>query len=537
MIKQNGARYQIIRALATDGMLPASELAEKTSLTAGQVIEIQVIENLQRDDVNELEEAAGYETMMRECGYSADELAAKVGKSRAYIYARIKLTALCEAGRTALRDGKIAASVALLVARIPTQQLQAKALEDITAGWRDPFNYREAAGYIQSRYMLHIKDAAWPLDQQIDVEMTGPFGRLFTHEQPCSACPNRTTNNPVLYPDVSADACTDPDCWARKKAGWIKHLAAEQVAAGNTALIGEAVKRLAPHGISSEYTTVKGHTPVTKDNCKAIERAGLPLVMIENERTGTLIPFVPTKALKKLPKPRKAPPPENEYDREMRQKREAADAETAFRGRLFEGILAAVATEADGASEGARLDLFGMRLVARQFFARIWEESQHKLASRFTTADDGKNLKARTAALARRIDTMPASELLPLIYAIALTPMLTADPWDDGITPQPLLDAAHEYLVDVNAARSTTPKTAPTPTQAPRGGEVLPVEERKAAAHAVQAARAADDDAGEKNEQAAGAAKKPMAKSKNSGRAAAGVTKGAATEAGAQVAA
>ncbi|HPR08074.1 MAG TPA: hypothetical protein PLI17_15700 [Denitromonas sp.] len=60
---------------------------------------------------------------------------------------------------------------------------------------------------------------------------------------------------------------------------------------------------------------------------------------------------------------------------------------------------------------------------------------------------------------------------------------------------------------------------------------------RKAAAHAVQAARAADDDAGKKNEQAAGAAKKPMAKAKNSGRAAAGVTKGAATEAGAQVAA
>ena len=38
MIKQNGARYQIIRALAEDGMLPASELAEKTSLTAGQVL-------------------------------------------------------------------------------------------------------------------------------------------------------------------------------------------------------------------------------------------------------------------------------------------------------------------------------------------------------------------------------------------------------------------------------------------------------------------------------------------------------------------
>ena len=68
----------------------------------------------------------------------------------------------------------------------------------------------------------------------------------------------------------------------------------------------------------------------------------------------------------------------------------------------------------------------------------------------------------------------------------------------------------------------------PTPTASPSCSTARPP-------HAVQAARAADDDAGEKNEQAAGA-EKTDGKIKNSA-ALRGVTKGAATEAGAQVAA
>ena len=79
-------------------------------LTTRQVLEAQIVENLQRRDVTELEEAEGYQLMMRDHGYSADELADKVGKSRAYIYARLKLTALCAEARQFYRDGKLDAS-------------------------------------------------------------------------------------------------------------------------------------------------------------------------------------------------------------------------------------------------------------------------------------------------------------------------------------------------------------------------------------------------------------------------------------------
>jgi ParB/RepB/Spo0J family partition protein len=61
-------------------------------LTDAEVLEIQVVENLQRSDLHELEEAEGYEKLLK-CAhpsgekYTVDEIAAKVGKSRSYVFA------------------------------------------------------------------------------------------------------------------------------------------------------------------------------------------------------------------------------------------------------------------------------------------------------------------------------------------------------------------------------------------------------------------------------------------------------------------
>jgi ParB/RepB/Spo0J family partition protein len=64
-------------------------------LTDAEVLEIQVIENLQRSDPHELEEAEGYErcSSAHPSGekYTVDEIAAKVGKSRSYVFGRLKL--------------------------------------------------------------------------------------------------------------------------------------------------------------------------------------------------------------------------------------------------------------------------------------------------------------------------------------------------------------------------------------------------------------------------------------------------------------
>ena len=102
-------------------------------LTDAQALEIQLVENLQRDDLTVLEEAEGYELLRATTGISAEDLATKIGRSKRYVFNRLKLLDLCQAGKDALRAGHIDASRALLIATIPSATQQQKALKEAQA--------------------------------------------------------------------------------------------------------------------------------------------------------------------------------------------------------------------------------------------------------------------------------------------------------------------------------------------------------------------------------------------------------------------
>lgn len=81
----------------------ASKLAEKqdapcriADLTDAEVLEIQLVENLQRRDVHPLEEAQGFRALLNleEPKYSVEQIAARTGKSPVYVAQRLKLTDL-----------------------------------------------------------------------------------------------------------------------------------------------------------------------------------------------------------------------------------------------------------------------------------------------------------------------------------------------------------------------------------------------------------------------------------------------------------
>lgn len=175
-----------------------------------QVLEIQIIENLQRRDVHELEEANGYRVLMDRHGYQVEQIAAKIGKSKAYVYARLKLTALCEAAQEAFYAKKLDASTALLVARIRGETLQKKAVKALTTeGYGGgPKSYRDAKYYIQNQFTISLKQATFSPD---DAHLVPDAGA-------CSSCPLRSGNDPELFADiVDADICTDTKCFEAKR--------------------------------------------------------------------------------------------------------------------------------------------------------------------------------------------------------------------------------------------------------------------------------------------------------------------------------
>lgn len=260
-------------------------------LTDEQVLEFQIVENLQREDVSELEEAEGYQFLMEKAGMSADQVAEKIGKSRAYVYSRTKVLDLCQVGRHALRDGKLDFSKALLISRIPSENQQLKAIEDLTRkGWDGEPNIsaRKAGEHVRQHYMLALDKAPF---SRVDVDLVPAAGA-------CIDCPKRTGANPELYDDVkSADVCTDSPCYHKKEEAHTLRLAEEAKAKGQNVITGDEAKELvAGNSYYHSAPKLKGYRrldhaddsptdqPLRKIIGKQMKAEGIEPTKIENPR-------------------------------------------------------------------------------------------------------------------------------------------------------------------------------------------------------------------------------------------------------------
>lgn len=174
-----------------------------------QVLEIQVIENLQRRDVHPIEEAEGYQALIVKHGYNADQIATKIGKSRSYVYGRLKFAHLCRDARDAFYDGRLDASVALLVARIPGETLQKKATKEVICGYdNQPLSFRAAKTHILHRYTLSLVQATFKPDDATLLPKAGS----------CTDCDKLSGNCRDLFNDIDdPNVCTDPDCFDAKR--------------------------------------------------------------------------------------------------------------------------------------------------------------------------------------------------------------------------------------------------------------------------------------------------------------------------------
>ena len=76
-------------------------------LTEQEIAEIALIDNLQREDINSIEEALAYKRLIDEFGYTQDQVAEKMSKSRVYITNSLRLLKLCDQVRQMVIDGQI----------------------------------------------------------------------------------------------------------------------------------------------------------------------------------------------------------------------------------------------------------------------------------------------------------------------------------------------------------------------------------------------------------------------------------------------
>lgn len=214
----------------------------RTDLDDGAAAEMQQMENLQREDLTALEEGEGFRALVASGRYTAEALAVKLGKSKAHVYSRLKLVALPESVKAAVRNGTLNGSIADLVARIPGEKNQEKAAKaileegeyDYDTGKQGTMSYREAKDYVQETWTLDLKKAVFDTTA---ADLLAGVGN-------CTTCPKRTGNCRELFPDIkSADVCTDPECYHRKaQADVAAKLAAAQAKGQETLTAAQSKK-------------------------------------------------------------------------------------------------------------------------------------------------------------------------------------------------------------------------------------------------------------------------------------------------------
>lgn len=86
------------------------------TLTNQNAMEIALIENVQRENLNPIEEAEGYENLMQKCGYSIEDISKLIGKSISYIRNLMRINSLPESVKEYVKSGELSASHARTIA-------------------------------------------------------------------------------------------------------------------------------------------------------------------------------------------------------------------------------------------------------------------------------------------------------------------------------------------------------------------------------------------------------------------------------------
>lgn len=98
-----------------------------------KAMELALIENLQRQDLNPVEEAKGYQTLIEEYGLTQEDAAKQVGKSRPAVTNALRLLSLCPYALEKLENGDITAGHARAILSLKSEKKQQEAAQKIAA--------------------------------------------------------------------------------------------------------------------------------------------------------------------------------------------------------------------------------------------------------------------------------------------------------------------------------------------------------------------------------------------------------------------
>ena len=192
LVRKNGSKYEII---AGERRYQASKIAglDKVPVIVKDVddqkmLEIALIENLQRSDLNPIEEAKGYRQLIKASGMTQEALSKAVSKSRSAITNSLRLLDLPEAVQQMMYEGKLTAGHARAIlavpfeeARIKLEGLSVRATENLAPLFSvgdtpraprpvTPQSYKKAARVLRQVFNTNVKVRSTRGKNRIEIE-------------------------------------------------------------------------------------------------------------------------------------------------------------------------------------------------------------------------------------------------------------------------------------------------------------------------------------------------------------------------------
>ena len=137
-------------------------------VTDEQAMELALVENLQREDLDPVEEAAGIRELMTRCNLTQEQAAQKLGKSRSALANSLRLLSLPETVLELLKSGFITIGHAKVVLGLPTPELQEEAAQMIAD---NQLNVRQAEALCKKLAKPAKEPVAAPLPSALPVEV------------------------------------------------------------------------------------------------------------------------------------------------------------------------------------------------------------------------------------------------------------------------------------------------------------------------------------------------------------------------------
>jgi len=137
VVRHKGERYELIagerrwRAAMKAGLSEVPAVIRNAS--DNEALQLSLVENLQREDLNPIEEASGYRRLQEEFHWSQEEMAEKVGKSRPAIANSLRLLSLPNEVQQEIAQGNLPAGQARALLGLPTHAVMISTCRDVIA--------------------------------------------------------------------------------------------------------------------------------------------------------------------------------------------------------------------------------------------------------------------------------------------------------------------------------------------------------------------------------------------------------------------